>query len=73
MGLFSSVLHLYKKTQEEVINQLSAELRENYAVSDLSRIEFDNVNYKEVFVTQIVGRSGLVYPTLFTGAYDGRK
>lgn len=39
MGLFGSVIHIYQRSQEEVIRELSDEWKENFGISAIRRIE----------------------------------
>jgi hypothetical protein len=39
MGLFCSVIHIYQRTQEEVMRELSDEWKENFGISTIRRID----------------------------------
>jgi hypothetical protein len=68
MGLFSTVFHLYKKSQGDIISELSNALRQDYALSSLSRVDITNDNYKHTLDNNVIAQKGLFY--LVTHAHD---
>jgi len=48
MGLFSSILHIYQRKQEEVVIGLTNELQQNFNISDFQRIEFGDITFQKM-------------------------
>jgi hypothetical protein len=61
MGLFSTVLHLFKTPQAETTNELSAELRQRYGFSKFSRLNINNSNFKAIIDDEVEGHTGVFY------------
>jgi hypothetical protein len=61
MGLFSTTLHLYKKSQRDIVNELSNELRQDHEFLKLSNISIDNSNYKKVLDSEVEAGEGIYY------------
>jgi hypothetical protein len=61
MGLFSTVLHLYKNSQANIVNELSKELRQNREFANFSKIDITNSNYQEVLDNEVYSKQGIYY------------
>lgn len=61
MGLFSTVLHIYKRNQAEIITELSNELRHNHSFSKLTRLDISNSNYESFLDNEISSKNGAFY------------
>lgn len=61
MGLFSTVLHLYKKSQGDIVNELSNELRLDRGIPKLAKVEFTNGNHQIVFDKKVYSEEGVFY------------
>lgn len=61
MGLFSTVLHIYRKNQQEIVNALLNELKQGYGFSSFLRLNINDFNYKEVFESNVYTKQGIFY------------
>jgi hypothetical protein len=61
MGSFSTTLHLNKKSQNDIVNEISNELRQVYGFSKFSRIGIDSSNYKQVLGSEVESKEGIYY------------
>ncbi len=61
MGLFSTVIHVYKSSQQDVVLELSNELKLSCGFSKFKRIDINNVNYKEIFGSYFYIQPGVYY------------
>jgi hypothetical protein len=61
MGLFTTVLHIYKTSQEKAIDELSNELQQNHGFTKLRRLDISNSNYEEVLEKEIFPKQGAFY------------
>ena len=61
MGLFSTVLHLYKKSQGDIVSELSKELRQERGLPNLSKVDFESGNYQIVFEKEVYSKEGVFY------------
>jgi hypothetical protein len=61
MGLFSTVLHIYRKNQPEIVAELSNELGQNHGFRRFARLGINDSNYETVFEDEIYFRQGLFY------------
>lgn len=60
MGLFSTVLHLYKKSQLEIVDEITKELRDR-GLQKFSKIDFTNANYQKVLDNEVFSEAGIYY------------
>ena len=60
MGLFSTVLHLYRRSQEEVLQELANELGQNRGLSKFSRIPLTN-DFDSLLENEIYPKPGVYY------------
>lgn len=61
MGLFSTVLHIYKKPQAETVKELKNDLQLNRAVKNHSKIDITNSNVQGVLDNEVYAKPGLFY------------
>jgi hypothetical protein len=61
MGLFSTVLHIYKRSQTDTVNELTKELQENRELTKFSRLDIDNSNVEKVFQEHVYENYGVYY------------
>jgi hypothetical protein len=61
MGLFSTVLHIYKRSQTDTVNELTKELQENRTLIKFSKLDIDNSNIEKVIQEYIYENSGVYY------------
>jgi hypothetical protein len=61
MGLFSTVLHLYQKSQDDIVNELSKELRQDRGLPKLVKVDFKNENYQIVLDREVYSEEGIFY------------
>jgi hypothetical protein len=61
MGLFSTILHIYQRSQEDVVLDLTNELRQNFNITDFQRIEFDDVKFQKILDESEHARNGIYY------------
>jgi hypothetical protein len=59
MGLFTTVIHVYKRGQPEIVTELSNELNQNYSFLKLERIRVQEANYKEILSNVIYSQPGI--------------
>ena len=59
MGLFSTILHIYKKDQSDVVNRVTNELQPGYNIKKVNKIDAKSADFKSALVGQI--RAGIVY------------
>lgn len=60
MGLFSTVLHLFQKTQAEVVEALAAELRQDHGISTIA--QKTGLDFQEIIDVKTSGVAYLVTP-----------
>jgi hypothetical protein len=58
MGLFTSVIHVYQKSQTEVVNELSNELSQLRELSKVSNIEINPENSRHI-ISNMEGEQGV--------------
>ena len=61
MGLFSTVLHIYKKSQADTVKELKNELQLNRAVKNFSKVDITNSNFQNVLDNEVYAKPGLFY------------
>jgi hypothetical protein len=61
MGLFSTVLHIYKRSQADTLNELFKELQENRKLTKISKLDIDNCNIKIFIEEYVFVNDGLYY------------
>jgi len=61
MGLFSSILHVYQRKQAEVVIELSNELRQNFNISALQKIDYDDISYQKILDGSAHSQKGIYY------------
>jgi len=64
MGLFSTVLHIYKGSQHEVVQELIKELRETKELQKVSRLNIKNTNIEKVLTENVLDCYGIFYLVL---------
>lgn len=60
MGLFSTVLHIYKRSQTDTVNELIKELQEDRELTKFSRLAIDSRNI-EKFIQDVYEKYGVCY------------
>jgi hypothetical protein len=61
MGLFSTVLHIYKRNQVDIVSELSNELGQNHNFSKFLKIDITNADYENVIESKVYPQPGLFY------------
>jgi hypothetical protein len=61
MGLFSTVLHIYKRTQVDTVRELKNDLKANHEVINFSNIDITNSNFQNVLENEVYAKPGLYY------------
>ena len=61
MGLFSTVLHIYKRSQADTVNELVKELQENRELTKFSKLDIDNSNIENVIQEYVYENDGVYY------------
>ena len=61
MGLFSTVLHIYNRSQTETVNELTNELRENRELSRFRKLDIDNNNIEKVIQEYVYNNNGVYF------------
>ncbi len=61
MGLFSTVMHIYKRDQANIVAELSNELTRQYNLQKISRLNIDNSNYERVLEKDVASQNGIFY------------
>jgi hypothetical protein len=61
MGLFVTLIHIYKKDQDEIVSEVVKELKQSYSFSKFSRIKVDNSTFETVMDTEVYVQSGIYY------------
>ncbi len=61
MGLFSTVLHIYKRSQADAVKELQHELRLNRNLGSFSKLDISNSNYQEVLDNEVYSKPGIFY------------
>jgi hypothetical protein len=61
MGLFSTVLHIYKRSQIDTVNELIKELQENRELSKFSKLNIDKSNIEKVIQEYVYEHYGVYY------------
>jgi hypothetical protein len=61
MGLFSTVLHIYKRSQADTVTALKTELQVCRGFKHISKIDIANLNYQNVLDSEVYSKSGLFY------------
>ena len=61
MGLFSTVLHIYKRSQTDTVKELNKELQENKELTKFSRLGIDNSNVEKVIQEYVYENYGVYY------------
>ena len=69
MGLFSTVLHIYKRSQADTVKELQQELRLNRDLGNFSKLGISSSNYQEVLDDEVYSKPGIFY--LVTQPYGG--
>lgn len=60
MGLFSTVLHIYKKNQVDTVTELKKELQ-NQGLSKFSKLAIDSTNFEKILADKVYKEMGLYY------------
>ena len=60
MGLFSTVLHIYKKSQADTLTEFKNELRINRGFNNFSKIDISNSNCQNV-LSEVYSTPGIFY------------
>jgi hypothetical protein len=61
MGLFSTVLHIYKRSQADIVRELQHELRLNRDLKNFSKLDISKSNYQEVLDNEVYSKPGIFY------------
>jgi hypothetical protein len=61
MGLFSTVLHIYKRSQTDTVNEFTKELQENRELTKFSKLDIDNSNIESVLQEYVYENDGVYY------------
>ena len=61
MGLFSTLLHIYKKSQADTINELKNELQQNRGFTNFSKLDFANSNYQNILDNEVYSKHAIFY------------
>jgi hypothetical protein len=61
MGLFSSVLHIYQREQEEVVVALKNELKQHFSISAFEKIEGKGADFRQIIDKSAHARNGICY------------
>ena len=61
MGLFSTVLHIYKKSQADTVNELQNELQQNRGFTNFSKLDFTNSKYQNVLDNEVYSKHAIFY------------
>ena len=61
MGLFCAVIHIYQRSQEEVIQEVSKEWKENYQISTIERMEGGAKEIEAILGGKDLPKSGVDY------------
>jgi hypothetical protein len=59
MGLFSTVLHIYKKSQTDVINGIANELQQTYNIFKINKIDSKSAAFQSILEGQM--QAGIAY------------
>ena len=61
MGLFSTVLHIYKRSQADTVSELTKELQEERELTKFSRLDIDSSNFEKVTQEYVYVNYGVCY------------
>jgi len=61
MGLFSTVLHIYKRNQADTVNELIKELEDNRELTKFSKLDVDDINIENVIQKYVYDNDGVYY------------
>ena len=61
MGLFSTVLHIYNRSQVDTVKEVQNELRLNRDLKNFSKLNISNSNYQEVLDNEVYSKPGIFY------------
>lgn len=61
MGLFSTVLHIYKRSQANTVNEIIKELQEKRELTKFSKLNIDNSNIETVIQKYAYENDGIYY------------
>lgn len=61
MGLFSTVLHIYKKSQADTVNGLKKELQQKRGFAHFSKLDFTTSNYQNVLDKEVYSKHAIFY------------
>ena len=61
MGLFSTVLHIYKRSQADTVKELIKEMQQNRELTKFSKLEVDNSNIEKVLEEYVYENDGIFY------------
>ncbi len=61
MGLFSTVLHIYNRSQADTLKELKNDLQLNHALTSFSKVDITNSNYQNVLDNEVYAKPGLFY------------
>lgn len=61
MGLFSTVLHIYNRSQVDTVKELQNVLRLNRDLKNFSKLNISNSNYQEVLDNEVYSKPGIFY------------
>jgi len=61
MGLFSTVLHIYKRSQIDTLNELKNELEQIHGLKSFSNLKITNFDFQSVFENEVYSKTGIFY------------
>ncbi|WP_153797171.1 hypothetical protein [Foetidibacter luteolus] len=61
MGLFSTVLHIYKRSQTDTVSELIKELQEDRELTKFSRLDIDGSNFEKAIQEYVYDNHGVCY------------
>jgi len=61
MGLFSTVLHIYKRSQADTVNKLKNEVQQNRGFTSFSKLDITDSNYQDVLDTEVYSKHAIFH------------
>jgi hypothetical protein len=61
MGLFSTVLHIYNRSQADTLKELKNDLQLNHSLMSFSKVDISNSSYQNVLDNEVYAKPGLFY------------
>jgi hypothetical protein len=61
MGLFSTVIHIYKKSQADIVNGLKNELQQNRGFTNFSKLDITNSNHQDILDNEVYSEQAIFY------------